>query len=141
MGDDSLAVVIEGRREGLARRGQLSTIRGKLSAMIGAVMTRNPRWSLDSIRRAGRRLLAAVFSRTTQAARACYRLVRIFERDIVVVGVYFTGLGVAIALVSIMVELEALASKSLTERLSIRFGASLVVPLHVHPTVLLAWGL
>lgn len=37
--------------------------------------------------------------------------------------------------------LEALASKSLTERLSIRFGASLVLPLHVHPTVLLAWGL
>ena len=37
--------------------------------------------------------------------------------------------------------LEALASKSLTERLSIRFGASLVEPLHVHPTVLLAWGL
>ncbi len=37
--------------------------------------------------------------------------------------------------------LEALASKSLTDRLSIRFGASLVVPLHVHPTVLLAWGL
>ena len=37
--------------------------------------------------------------------------------------------------------LEALASKSLTERLSIRFGASLVLPLHVHPTVLLAWEL
>ena len=37
--------------------------------------------------------------------------------------------------------LEALASKTLTDRLSIRFGASLVVPLHVHPTVLLAWRL
>lgn len=36
--------------------------------------------------------------------------------------------------------LEALATKSLTERFSIRFGASLVVPVHVHPTVVLAWG-
>ena len=35
---------------------------------------------------------------------------------------------------------EALASKRLTERLSIRGGVSTVVPLHVHPTLLLAWG-
>ena len=37
--------------------------------------------------------------------------------------------------------LEALGSRALTDRLSIRFGASLVVPLHVHPLVLLAWRL
>ena len=37
--------------------------------------------------------------------------------------------------------LEALASKTLTDRLSIRGGVSLVVPLHVNPTVLLAWRL
>ena len=36
--------------------------------------------------------------------------------------------------------LEALGSRALTERLSIRFGASVVIPLHIHPTVLLAWG-
>ena len=36
--------------------------------------------------------------------------------------------------------LEALRSRALTERLSIRFGASVVIPLHIHPTVLLAWG-
>ena len=35
--------------------------------------------------------------------------------------------------------LEALGSRALTERLSIRFGASAVIPLHIHPTVLLAW--
>ena len=35
--------------------------------------------------------------------------------------------------------LEALASRALTERLSIRFGASAVVPLSVNPVVLLAW--
>ena len=35
---------------------------------------------------------------------------------------------------------EALASKRLNDRLSIRGGVSTVVPLHVHPTVLLAWG-
>ena len=36
---------------------------------------------------------------------------------------------------------EALASKTLTDRLSIRGGVSLVVPIHVNPTVLLAWQL
>ena len=36
--------------------------------------------------------------------------------------------------------LEALGSRALTKRLSVRFGASVVIPLHIHPTVLLAWG-
>lgn len=35
---------------------------------------------------------------------------------------------------------EASVSRRLTDRLSIRFGASAVVPFSVNPTVLLAWG-
>lgn len=34
---------------------------------------------------------------------------------------------------------EALVSRRLTDRLSIRFGASAVVPISVNPIVLLAW--
>ena len=36
---------------------------------------------------------------------------------------------------------EAVASKILTDRLSIRGGVSPVVPIHVNPTVLPAWRL
>lgn len=35
--------------------------------------------------------------------------------------------------------LEALVSRTLTDRLGIRYGATAVVPLHVHPVVLVAW--
>lgn len=39
-----------------------------------------------------------------------------------------------------LLAVEALHSRTLTDRLSLRFGVSAVVPVHVHPTVLLAWG-
>lgn len=39
-----------------------------------------------------------------------------------------------------LLAVEALHSRTLTDRLSLRLGVSAVVPVHVHPTVLLAWG-
>ncbi len=39
-----------------------------------------------------------------------------------------------------LLNVEVLGSKALTERLSFRAGVSMAVPIHVHPTVLLAWG-
>ena len=38
-----------------------------------------------------------------------------------------------------LLAVEALHSRTLTDRLSLRFGVGAVVPIHVHPTVLLAW--
>ena len=38
-----------------------------------------------------------------------------------------------------LLAVEALGSKALTDRLSLRAGVSAVVPVHVHPVVMLAW--
>jgi len=45
------------------------------------------------------------------------------------------GFGATIHLLGI----EALVSKAVTDRISIRGGVGVVVPFHVHPVVLLAW--